>query len=99
MALAGNSVVMLGRAAQDEQVREHVDDIDRLSRQKSRMARHSLVNSGDHVKHADLASIMGAAFDKVVRRRAATRRLNRSSGSHPPWSGVATAKRQPAAAW
>jgi len=55
-----------GHAAQDEQVREHVDDVGRLE-----LAAHpdreafpgELV---DHVQHAELASVVRARLDEVV---------------------------------
>src|SRR5215210_631587 len=54
-------------AAHDEQVREHVDDVDRLQL-ASDADRQALVRElVDDVEHPDLPSVMGPILDEVVR--------------------------------
>ena len=54
-------------AAQDEQVREHVDDVDRLE-PSAHADRQAFVRElVDHVEHAILSPIMGAVLDEIVR--------------------------------
>src|SRR6185295_6811490 len=70
-ALATNSGPLSDRmwpgTPQDEQVREHVDDVDGLQ-----LAIHpdgqTLVREFiDHIEHPELASIVGAVLDEVIR--------------------------------
>ena len=57
---------MLGNAAQDEQVRQHVDDVDRLEPAGDADGQALVGELVDDVEHADFASIMGAILDEVV---------------------------------
>jgi len=57
---------MAGHAAQDEQVREHVDDVGPLQLAAD-PDREALVGElVHHVEHPDLSPIMGAVLDEVV---------------------------------
>jgi len=53
-------------AAQDEQVREHVDDIDGLELAIHPDGQTLMGELVDDVEHPDLASIVGAILDEVV---------------------------------
>jgi hypothetical protein len=57
---------MLRHAAQDEQVREHVDDIDRLQPSVDADRQAFMRELVDDVEHAILSPVMGAVLDKVV---------------------------------
>jgi len=57
---------MPGYAAQDEQVREHVDDIDRFEPARYPNGQAFMGELVDDVEQAELAPIMGAFLDKVV---------------------------------
>ena len=56
-----------GNAAQDEQVGEHVDDIDRLEPARYPDGQTFVGKFVDDVEQAEFASIMGALLDEVVR--------------------------------
>src|SRR4030081_949792 len=58
---------MPGNAAQDEQVGEHVDDIDRLEPARYPNGQTFVGKFVDDVEHSEFASIMGALLDEVVR--------------------------------
>lgn len=58
---------MRGNAAQDEQVGEHIDDIDRLEPARYLNGQTFVGKFVDDVEHAEFASIMGALLDEVVR--------------------------------
>ena len=58
---------MPGNAAQDEQVGEHIDDIDRLEPTRYLNGQTFVGKFVDDVEHAEFASIMGALLDEVVR--------------------------------
>src|ERR1700712_71659 len=55
-----------GYAAQDEQVREHIDNVDRLEPARYPDSQALVGELVDDVEHAHLASVMGALLDKVV---------------------------------
>src|SRR4030088_1671503 len=57
----------IGNAAQDEQVGEHVDDIDRLEPARYPNGQTFMGKFVNDVEHAEFASIMGALLDEVVR--------------------------------
>ena len=57
---------MTGNAAQDEQVRERVDDVDRLEPAGDPNGQALVGELVDDVEQAELAAIMGALLDKVV---------------------------------
>jgi len=58
---------MPGNATKDEQVREQVDNVDRFKPTRN-PDRQALVGElVDDVEHAELAAIMGALLDKIVR--------------------------------
>src|SRR6478735_8229611 len=57
---------MLRHAAQDEQVREHVDDIDRLQPSVDADRQAFMRELVDDVEHTILSPVMGAVLDKVV---------------------------------
>ncbi len=54
-------------AAQDEQVRQHVDDIDRFEPARDPNGQTLVGELIDDVEQADFAPVMGALLDKVVR--------------------------------
>src|SRR3954469_1295236 len=58
---------MPGNTAQDEQVGEHIDDIDRLEPVRDPNGQALVGELVDDVEHAEFASIMGALLDEVVR--------------------------------
>ena len=58
---------MPGDTAQDEQVGEHVDDVDRLQSARYPNGQALVSELVDDIEHAEPASIMGALLDKVVR--------------------------------
>src|SRR6266566_8889520 len=60
---------MPGNAAQDEQVGEHIDDIDRSEPARYLNGQTFVGKFVDDVEHAEFASIMGALLDEVVRPR------------------------------
>lgn len=57
---------MLGHAAQDEQVREHVDDVDRLQPAINADRQALMGELVDDVQHPVFSPVMGAILDKVV---------------------------------
>ena len=57
---------MAGHAAQDEQVRQHVDDVDRLELAVDPDRQAFAGELVDDVEHAELAAVMGAVLDEVV---------------------------------
>jgi hypothetical protein len=57
---------MLRHTAQDEQVREHVDDVDRLQPSVDADRQAFVGELVDDVEHAIFSPIMGAVLDKVV---------------------------------
>jgi len=57
---------MPGDAAQDEQIREQIDDVDRLEPARYPNGQALVGERVDDVEQAELASIMGAFLDKVV---------------------------------
>jgi len=63
-AVVGTDV--LGNAAPDEQIRQRVDDVDRLQSSRHPNGQALVGELVDDVEHADFASIMGAVLDKVV---------------------------------
>src|SRR5258708_3315238 len=54
-------------AAQDEQVGEHIDDVDRLEPARYPNGQALASELVDDIEHAEFASIMGALLDEVVR--------------------------------
>src|SRR5260221_13495444 len=58
---------MPGDTAQDEQVGEHVDDVDRFQSARYPNGQALMGELVDDVEHAEPASIMGALLDEVVR--------------------------------
>jgi hypothetical protein len=58
---------MLGHAAQGEQVRQHVDDVGRLEPTRYPDGQALMGELVDDVEHTELAAIMAALLDKVVR--------------------------------
>jgi len=58
---------MPGNAAPDEQVGEHIDDIDRLEPTRYLNGQTFVGKFVDDVEQAEFASIMGALLDEVVR--------------------------------
>src|SRR5439155_14844776 len=58
---------MSGNAAQDEQVGEHIDDIDRLEPARYLNGQTFVGKFVDDVEHEEFASIMGALLDEVDR--------------------------------
>src|SRR5204863_2169020 len=63
-AIVGTDV--LGDAAQDEQVRQNVDDVDRLEPAGYADGQAFVSELVDDVEHAEFASIMGALLEEVV---------------------------------
>jgi hypothetical protein len=57
---------MPGHAAQDEQVREHIDDVDRPEPARYPNGQALVGELVDDVEQAELAPVMGALLDKVV---------------------------------
>ncbi len=57
---------MLWQTAQDEQVREHVDDIDRLQPSVDADRQAFMRELVDDVEHAIFSPIMSAVLDKVI---------------------------------
>ena len=64
-AVVGTNV--LGNAAQDEQVRQYVDDVDRFEPARYPNGQALVRELVDDVEQPDLASVMGALLEKVVR--------------------------------
>src|SRR5215475_4197919 len=64
-AIIGTNVP--GYAAQDKQIREHVDDIDRLEPARYPDSQAFMGELVDDVEQAELAPVMGALLDKIVR--------------------------------
>ena len=58
---------MTGNAAQDEQVRKHVDDVSRLEPAGDPDGQALVGELVDDVEHAEFAAVMGALLDKVAR--------------------------------
>jgi hypothetical protein len=56
-----------GYTAQDEQVREHIDDVDRLKPAGHPAGQALAGELVDDVEQAELALVMGALLDKIVR--------------------------------
>src|ERR1700730_632235 len=57
---------MAGNTAQDEQIREHVDDVDRLEPARYPNGQALVGELVDDVEHAELAPIMGTLLDEIV---------------------------------
>ena len=57
---------MLWQTAQDEQVREHVDDVDRLQPSVDTDGQAFMGKLVDDVEHAILSPVMGTILDEVV---------------------------------
>src|SRR5262249_61953062 len=57
---------MPGHAAQDEQVREHIDDVDRLPSTRHPDGQALMGELVDDVEPAELASIVSTVLDKIV---------------------------------
>ena len=58
---------VLGHAAQDKQVGQHIDDVDRFEPAGDPNGQALVGELVDDVEQADFASVMGALLDKVVR--------------------------------
>jgi hypothetical protein len=58
---------MTGDAAQDEEIGQHIDHIDRLEPAGDADRQAFVGELVENVEHSIPASIMGAALDKVVR--------------------------------
>jgi hypothetical protein len=56
-----------GNAAQDEQVREHIDDVDRFEPARYPDSQALMGELVDDIEHAELAPVMGSLLDKIVR--------------------------------
>ena len=57
---------MAGHATQDEQVREHVDDVDRLELAGDPDRQAFVGELVDDVEHPELAPVMRAVLDEVI---------------------------------
>jgi hypothetical protein len=57
---------MAGNAAQDEQIRGHVDDVDRFEPAKNTNGQALMGELVDDVEQAELSPTMGALLDKIV---------------------------------
>jgi adenylate cyclase len=57
---------MPGHAAQDEQVREHIDDVDRLQSTRHPDGQALMGELVDDVEQAELASIVSTVLDKII---------------------------------
>ncbi len=58
---------MLGHAARDEEIRQHIDDVERLQLSFDADGYALVRELVDDIEHPVLPPLMGAVFDEVVR--------------------------------